>query len=345
MAVTTFIVGLDQLSIQTFEDVVTARGIERVIVVATNSEFVNNSSQIAAINSNSQISNLRNNGVEFLLAVNDGSSLSLSNSAYDDIKTSGLPFLTPEEFSSITSQTAIVSGNVLSNSSSDVTVFPEFSASGNTVGVTTTTSAFGSQTTISASSGSFTALSDFSGSISLNVTASDFVDILNSTDSSFLRDVRDLSNIQVDSFSDPATQTSIHFDEEGEIKEEQIFGENYYKYDFELDGEIEAYNGTNRIPNFSVNPLDDRSASSSLIYVEGLEENLNLSALQLLTLPDQGLHSHLGESIVLRDSVQNVQALLPQLTVGQLQSINQIELTDGSDTNKLYLAADIFGRY
>ena len=71
MALTTFIVGLDQLSIQTLEEVVTARGIERVIVVATNTDFVDNSSQIAAISSNTQVQNLRNDGVQFSLVVND----------------------------------------------------------------------------------------------------------------------------------------------------------------------------------------------------------------------------------------------------------------------------------
>ena len=90
MALTTFIVGLDQLSIQTLEEVVTARGIERVIVVATNTDFVDNSSQIAAISSNTQVQNLRNDGVQFSLAVNDGSSLNISNAAYENIKTSDL---------------------------------------------------------------------------------------------------------------------------------------------------------------------------------------------------------------------------------------------------------------
>ena len=33
---------------------------------------------------------------------------------------------------------------------------------------------------------------------------------------------------------------------------------------------------------------------------------------------------------------------MPQLTIGQLQSINQIELTDGSNTNKLYLCRDFY---
>ena len=149
MALTTFIVGLDQLSIQTLEEVVTARGIERVIVVATNTDFVDNSSQIAAISSNTQVQNLRNDGVQFSLAVNDGSSLNISNAAYENIKTSDLSFLTSDEFASVTASTTIVSGDV-TNNSSDVTVFPEFSASGNTIGAISTDENFGTPTSITA---------------------------------------------------------------------------------------------------------------------------------------------------------------------------------------------------
>ena len=98
----------------------------------------------------------------------------------------------------------------------------------------------------------------------------------------------------------------------------------HYKYDFDIDGPIQEFNGSNRLPNFSENKLDDRSNTSSFIYLDGITETVYLSALQVLTLPEQGIFSHFeGEPIVLKDTVQNVQALLPQLTIGQLQSINQ----------------------
>ena len=287
MALTTFIVGLDQLSIQTLEEVVTARGIERVIVVATNTDFVDNSSQIAAISSNTQVQNLRNDGVQFSLAVNDGSSLNISNAAYENIKTSDLSFLTSDEFASVTASTTIVSGDVFTNNSSDVTVFPEFSASGNTIGAISTDENFGTPTSITAVGGSFSAFSDFNGSIQLNLTANEFASILApSADPALVEDIRYFSNISVETFNSP-TDTSIHLDENGDVKENHNLEDNeyfltHYKYDFDIDGPIQEFNGSNRLPNFSENKLDDRSNTSSFIYLDGITETVYLSALQVL---------------------------------------------------------------
>ena len=78
MTVSTLLVGLDELSLNQFSEVVTARGIDRVIVVASNSGF-NNSTELSNL-TNTKVKELSNSGVDFKLATDNGNKLSLDPS-------------------------------------------------------------------------------------------------------------------------------------------------------------------------------------------------------------------------------------------------------------------------
>ena len=135
MTASTLLVGLNELSLTQFSEVVTARGIDRVIVVASNAGF--NGSEISNLG-NAQVKTLENSGVTFKLATDNGNKISLSRSNYNTLVASGFEFLSQDEFNSLTSSTAIVSGNLISNFSSS-TLFPLFDPKGsNTVGNYTT---------------------------------------------------------------------------------------------------------------------------------------------------------------------------------------------------------------
>ena len=93
------------------------------------------------------------------------------------------------------------------------------------------------------------------GSIQLNLTATEFASILApSADPALVEDIRYFSNISVETFNSP-TDTSIHLDENGDVKENHNFEDNeyfltHYKYDFDIDGPIQEYNGS-KDSNFS----------------------------------------------------------------------------------------------
>ena len=65
MTASTLLVGLNELSLSQFSEVVTARGIDRVIVVASNAGF--NSSELSNL-TNSKVKTLSSSGVSFKLA-------------------------------------------------------------------------------------------------------------------------------------------------------------------------------------------------------------------------------------------------------------------------------------
>ena len=179
MAVSTLLIGLNELSVNQLTEVVSARGIDRVIVVASNSDF-NNSAKISDFGkSNSQIRTLRSNGISVKLASTTALPLELSQANYNTISNSGFEFLTSSEFKSLTSDSTFVSSTKLSGAN-DTTVFPLFdSNSANVVGsYTTDKSGFGSDQQIKAASGSFTGLNDLNGTVTLNISATDFIDIL-----------------------------------------------------------------------------------------------------------------------------------------------------------------------
>ena len=165
-----------------FSEVVTARGIDRVIVVASSADF-NNSSVLNNL-SNTKVTALKSSGVDFKLATDNGSKLSITPANYTTLSNSGFQFLTPDEFKSLSSSTAIVSGNLIQGATSN-TVFPLFDPSAsNTVGNYTTAVAasgiagFGSAQAAEASTGSFSGLNDLNGTLKLNISASDFISVL-----------------------------------------------------------------------------------------------------------------------------------------------------------------------
>ena len=185
MAVSTLLVGLNELSLTQFSEVVTARGIDRVIVVASSADF-NNSSVLNNL-SNTKVTALKSSGVDFKLATDNGNKLSITPANYTTLSNSGFQFLTPDEFKSLSSSTAIVSGNLIQGATSN-TVFPLFDPSAsNTVGNYTTAVAasgiagFGSAQAAEASTGSFSGLNDLNGTLKLNISASDFISVLSGT--------------------------------------------------------------------------------------------------------------------------------------------------------------------
>ena len=89
MTASTLIVSLDGIELGGVTEVVQARGIDRVIVVASSNDFNNFANQSTKNN----VVNIKNAGAKVELALNTGSSLSLSDAAYENIRSAGLTFL------------------------------------------------------------------------------------------------------------------------------------------------------------------------------------------------------------------------------------------------------------
>ena len=181
MTASTLLVGLNELSLSQFSEVVTARGIDRVIVVASNTGF--NSSELSNL-TNSKVKTLSSAGVSFKLASDNGNKIYLSGADYKKLEDAGFDFITQDEFKSLTATTALVSGNLISSYSSS-TSFPVFNTVGpNTVGNYITAVAangingFGSSQAVEISPGGFSALNDLNGSLQLNISAADFLSVL-----------------------------------------------------------------------------------------------------------------------------------------------------------------------
>ena len=320
MAVSTLLVGLNELSLTQFSEVVTARGIDRVIVVASSADF-NNSSVLNNL-SNTKVTALKSSGVDFKLATDNGNKLSITPANYTTLSNSGFQFLTPDEFKSLSSSTAIVSGNLIQGATSN-TVFPLFDPSAsNTVGNYTTAVAasgiagFGSAQAAEASTGSFSGLNDLNGTLKLNISASDFISVLSGTTP---LNVRDKNNIVADQGTTPALlqpNESVH---------------HIYKGDFPV------FDGTNRIPNLTAGR--DTLSHDKFILKE-VADDITLTAKQVLGLPLEGMYIYPKE-VILEDSSANISALLPQLTTGQYQSIHKIVLNDTSPSS-LELSAGTF---
>ena len=317
MTVSTLLVGLNELSLNQLTQVVNARGIERVIVVANNSDF-NDPVALANLGS-SEVVALRGDGVEFKLASDNGNILTLSNSNYNTIRASNFDFLTTGEFQSLTSATTIVSGSLLAGASS-TTVFPAFDpTSSNQVSTYTTVTAsdnasgFGSKQEVQAESGSFTALDDFNGSVQLNISAGDFINILSTANST--ANVTDLTNIVAADGATPVDQEPNIFD--------------FYRL---YDDVVPEYDGTNRIGNLTTNPSDDSHTAGLPFIFSAYDAPQELNALQALALPLQGIYNNnypfpeLITSLV--DTPANIAAVLPQLSTGQLQTFQKIVLAD-----------------
>ena len=181
MTASTLLVGLNELSLSQFSEVVTARGIDRVIVVASDAGF--SSSELSNL-TNSTVKTLSNAGVSFKLASDNGNKIHLSGTDYKKLDDAGFDFITQDEFESLSSTTALVSGNLIASYSSS-TSFPVYDSVGpNTAGNYTTAVAangingFGSSQAVVISTGGYTALNDLNGSLQLNISAADFISVL-----------------------------------------------------------------------------------------------------------------------------------------------------------------------
>ena len=323
MAVSTLLVGLNELSLTQFSEVVTARGIDRVIVVASNSGF-NNSAELSNL-TNTKVKALSSSGVDFKLATDNGNKLSLDPSNYTSLVNSGFQFLTADEFKSLSSTTALVSGNLISSFTPE-TIFPFYNPdSSNTVGKYSTAvtasgiAGFGSSQSAEAAFNSFSALNDLNGTLKLNISAADFVSVLSGN---IPTNVRDKSNIVADSGSTPALL--------------QPNDAQYHLY----TRSIPKFDGTNRIPNLT----SDRTALVFDQYIyKQIDSPLKLSAREVLALPLEGMYIY-GDEVILEDSQSNISALLPQLTTGQFQSIHRIVLNDSttSSPETLEVPAQVF---
>jgi hypothetical protein len=318
---------LNELSVATLKNVVVARGIDRVIVVGTSEHFAN-ASQVNNL-SNANVTSLKNDGVDIKLATTNGQAIKTTQSSLNLLSNFNLNFLTNSEFSSLTAETTIVSGNKLSTANSS-TEFSAFNPNSTNIAGAYTTAlnqstekpGFGSQQELQAISGSFTGLNDLNGSITLNISATDFVSVLGGTISS--TNVSNKENLNVGPVSASPLITPNH-------------GDIYHRW----TGVIPEFTGTNRIGNLS-------TASQGGYIWQNLDNSLTLNSKQVLALPLEGLHNKKfrgadSKEVILQDSLQNVSTLISQLSDAQLQSFNQIKLTDGSSSD-LNLTAKSFAR-
>ena len=181
-------------------------------------------------------------------------------------------------------------------------------------------SGFGSPQSVDLSSATISALNDLNGSLQLNISAYDFLSVLSGNIS--ISNVANTSNINADSGTTPPLL-------------KPNFADTFYEY----KGSIPSFDGTNRIPNITAGST--ALNRNSYIFQRG-DTPLTLTSKQVLALPLEGLI--FDANVTLKDTEDNISALIPQLTKGQLASFHAIVLSDvdKGSTTSLNLSAEAF---
>ena len=314
MATSTLVVGFSELSVESFQSVVTARGIDRVIVVGSNTDFSGDALGAAT----SKAASVQSAGIEVLLSQQD-SSISISKQKFADLRSSGLTFLVDPGLDSFSEANTFLlpaswSTNGHASYGSEEVVFNNFnfdSLTLNSIGSEAAflTNAFTTQPTFTVSGGfdSNQPASDLGGTIKVNFTAAEFVEYL-----------REEANSE---FSNPSNlvvtdqpEASITFAGYGVI-----------------DCSVSQFNSfTSKVSNHQV--LGEARTTPG-----GANNNFRwntggtIDAEHALLLPNHGILPGTAGAVELVDTAANISLVLPQLTIGQLSSFNSIRTSNGGE--------------
>ena len=352
----TLLISLAGLQVQNLQEVVNARGIDRVLVVDTVSGF-NSSSGIAAVSGASSLRSGKSSesgqppSFSFAFADAQGDVI-LNSTIYKALASSGFTFISDPTLTSFTntftldqqylidknasidSGSASLASDLLDNFNPAVPI-SIFNGLGDFDGLSFTASTSFASTVIDPDSSfrSTSILSDFNGTAKVKLSALEFTDLVrrsNLPGSNLDRvviDVKNPANIVVDN-TNAADQKYLPL---------------------KIPSSIASINPSNNVPLSSTSetvlPITGAylaklastttkqadfspSSNSSLNVYYLTAEKLVLSAQQLLSLPDEGVVMYAGASITLSDTSFNISQLLPLLTNSQLSSISSIKALD-----------------
>ena len=172
----TLLVSLDGIQVGSFQEVVQARGIDRVIVVANNTSF----SDTAINDTVSAISTAKNYVPSVELALNTGTKLTLSTDALRSLNSTGIGFLNDPGFETVTG--GLLAQTSLLTDAGAAAIFDTFDARTSSYseltledGLSINKKTFGKGLEVSLSDeGIPDFVSDLSASITLNLTAEEF---------------------------------------------------------------------------------------------------------------------------------------------------------------------------
>ncbi|MEB3234296.1 MAG: hypothetical protein VKM98_02615, partial [Cyanobacteriota bacterium] len=317
MSSSTLIVSLDGLSVSQFQDVVQARGIERVIVVGSQGGF--SSVDFAGTSAGaSAVKTLTNNGISVELALASGTSLSLSNAGFTALSTNGLTFLNDPGLQSLSTALVASNGQLALGSSAVLQQFNSANLAANVLdGGLALSTGFGSQPSVTITGRPATApISDLGGTIKVNLTATEFATLLATTGG--LAEVEKTANLVVAPVTPAPARVFARWENAG----------NYYDL---RPSEVPAFNGQNQLGNLTTVPQTQTTVGSTASNYFWFS-NGSLTASQALALPRMGVAPHgsaiYGGSVRLIDTATNLSLVLPQLTSGQLASFNAIVVSD-----------------
>ena len=331
---TKLVVSMDGLSIGNITSVVSSRSIDEVILVNSSSGF-NSLDSTARTAITTAKSSLESAGATLSVAFANESSAVLSGTGNDNfynfLNANSLNFFNDPGLESLTSSLVLESSGVSNGSivSSSLSAFDTASIN-NSLYVDgtynsselTLGSDFGSKPTLSISSADY--LSDLSSSIVISISASDFSNILasNSSTSDGTVALTDPSNLIV--AEDTSSSSSLQTFLSPTVSGWSHVSPNTF---------VTAYDGTNRIGN--LNTLDASrttpgTQTQNAHWIDATGSDVELSVIQSLRLPLMGIAPHLtmSDSIVLKDTAENLSAGLKTFTEGQLASFNKIIASD-----------------
>ena len=313
MSSTTLLVSLEGISLGGVEEIVQARGIDRVIVVATGTQFDDFSSTSTLNN----VVAVKDAGAKVELSVNDGSTLSISEEAAEIINTNGFTFVNETSLSSFYGSLIGTTSLISQGANAPFPIFSEDSTeaeltldSSVIIGepaddLTLTTTYAGERPTY---------LTDFGGTVTVNLTADQFSDLLEETPEVF------------------STLTSTSSIDVAPTELEPVLPNVPEAFNYLLDPADVPENGKPFFGNIlGVDPTQDTS-QPSFDFAFYWSESASFNTLQALSLPLQGVLPGAIETpdgVTLSDTAENLIIALPQLSEGQLESFTKI-LVEGS---------------
>ena len=319
----TLLVSLDGIQVGSFQEVVQARGIERVIVVTDSTAF-SDSAISATVSATAAVKNYVPT-IEF--ALNSSNTLTISDSSLKAIQSAGLKFVSDSSLQSI--EGSLIAQTSLLNTEGSSAEFYTFDPVSNTAdqllledGLSINTENLGQELSINISTtGSApTFVSDLSSTIRVNLTAEEFGYLVANDQNALTTAVTDFSNLDI------ANQESLPQQIKG--KRERVDGgtKGFKAY---LDPANVEPAGITYYGNLtSVQATKSVVSSGGNTYMWSASGSINVE--QMLALPLMGVAPKIGQTIKLIDTAANISSILPKLTDAQLASVNQIVISDDS---------------
>ena len=308
----TLLVSLDGIQVESFQEVVQARGIDRVIVVTDSTAF-SDSEISATVSASSAVKNYVPT-VEF--ALNSGNALTISESALKSIRSEGLTFVNDPGLGTI--EGSLIAETSLLNSEGTSAEFYVFNSDTNTSdqlllqdGLSIDKDNFAKKLSVNMTGPTPSFLSDLSSTIQVNITAEEFSDIVINEQSEL--DVTDYSNLNIAGpESLPERVRGINVSVNG--------GRSGFKEFLDPDEVVAA--GITYYGNLtSVSGRESEVSRNGNTYMWSASGDINVK--QMLALP-MGVASQDGQTIRLVDTAENIFVILPRLTNAQLASVNQL---------------------